>query len=497
MANEEFELPELPEQYDIQQTDAGLTLNLGAPGESNETDQLAPRGVSEEDLVALAQVEQELTARWPETDIDPSLERIALLMDFLGEPQKSFKVIHVAGTNGKTSTVRMVESLLRSFGNRVGRTTSPHLQSVTERIGIDGEPIHPADFVRIYREIEPYIQMVDERTGVPMSYFEVMVGIAFAAFADAPVDVAVVEVGMGGRWDATNVVDADVDVIAPVGLDHTDYLGDTLAEIAGEKAGIIRSADAVAVIGQQDLDAMRVILERTVEVGAPVARFAQEFGVAASEVAVGGQTLTLKGLSGEYSDVFIPLSGPHQAHNASVALAAVEAFLGASAERTLDANTVREGFAATTSPGRLERVRATPTTFIDATHNPHGAQALAAALERDFDFTRLIGVLGILGDKDARGIMEALDPVLTEVVITQNTSPRATDAYELAETAREVFGDERVHVEEHLPSAYELAVELAEEALAEVGVQSGSGVIITGSVVTAGEARAMFGKDPQ
>ena len=183
MADNDFELPELPEQYDIQQTDAGLTLNLGAPGESNETEELAPRGVSEEDLVALAQVEQELTARWPETDIDPSLQRIELLMDFLGEPQKSFKVIHVAGTNGKTSTVRMVESLLRSFGNRVGRTTSPHLQSVTERIGIDGEPIHPADFVRIYREIEPYIQMVDERTGVPMSYFEVMVGLAFAAFA--------------------------------------------------------------------------------------------------------------------------------------------------------------------------------------------------------------------------------------------------------------------------------------------------------------------------
>ena len=497
MADNDFELPELPEQYDIQQTDAGLTLNLGAPGEGREDDALAPRGVSEEDLVALAQVEAELAARWPETDIDPSLERIELLMDFLGEPQKSFKVIHVAGTNGKTSTVRMVESLLRSFGNRVGRTTSPHLQSVTERIGIDGEPIHPADFVRIYREIEPYIQMVDERTGVPMSYFEVMVGLAFAAFADAPVDVAVVEVGMGGTWDATNVVDADVDVIMPVGLDHTTYLGDTIAEIAGEKAGIIRSADAVAVIGQQDPDAMRVILERTVEIGAPVARFGQEFGVAASEVAVGGQTLTLKGLSGEYPEVFLPLSGPHQAHNASVALAAVEAFLGASSERTLDADTVREGFAATTSPGRLERVRATPTTFIDATHNPHGAQALAAALERDFDFTRLIGVLGILGDKDARGIMEALEPVLTEVVITQNSSPRATDAYELAETAREVFGDERVHVEEHLPSAYELAVELAEEALAEVGVQSGSGVIITGSVVTAGEARAMFGKDPQ
>jgi len=485
------------DEYDITQDDSGLTLNLGAPGEAAHEEDFAPRGVSEEDLAALAQVEEELKARWPETIIDPSLERIELLMDLLGEPQKAFKVIHVAGTNGKTSTVRMIESLLRAFGHRVGRTTSPHLQSVTERVGIDGEPIHPADFVRIYREIQPYIEMVDERTGTPMSYFEVMVGIAYAAFADAPVDVAVVEVGMGGRWDATNVVDADVDVIMPVGLDHTDYLGETIAEVAGEKAGIVRSADAVVVIADQDPDAMRVILERTVEVGAPVARLGREFTVASSEIAVGGQVIALQGLSGTYDEIFLPLSGPHQARNASVALAAVEAFYGASSERPLDADTVRTGFAAATSPGRLERVRATPTTFIDATHNPHGAQALAAALERDFDFTRLIGVLGILGDKDARGIMEALEPVLTEVVITQNTSPRATDAYELADTAREIFGDERVHVEEHLPSAYALAVELAEEALAEVGVQSGSGVIITGSVVTAGEARAMFGKDPQ
>lgn len=490
------ELPELAEQYDITQDDAGLTLNLGAPGEGDETPP-APRGVSEQDLAELAQVESELRSRWPETKIEPSLTRIEMLMDFLGEPQKSFKVIHVAGTNGKTSTVRMIESLLRSFGNRVGRTTSPHLQSVTERIGIDGEPIHPADFVRIYREIEPYIQMVDDKTGIPMSYFEVMVAVAYAAFADAPVDVAVVEVGMGGTWDATNVVDADVDVVMPVGLDHTDYLGETLAEIAAEKAGIIRSPEAVAVIADQEPEAMRVLLERTVEVGAPVARLGQEFGVDASAVAVGGQTVTLRGLSGTYDGIFLPLSGPHQARNAAVALAAVEAFFGASSQRPLDADTVREGFAAATSPGRLERVRATPTTFVDATHNPHGAEALAKALQRDFDFTRLIGVLGVLGDKDARGIFEALEPALTEVVVTQNSSPRATDAYDLAETAREVFGDERVHVEAHLPAAYELAVELAEEALAEVGVQSGSGVIITGSVVTAGEARAMFGKDPQ
>lgn len=495
----------MAENYNVTQDEHGLTLNLGAPGgaEVDEDSAVEERPVTDADLAALAQVEDELRARWPETIIDPSLERIELLMDLLGEPQKACKVIHVAGTNGKTSTVRMIESLLRAFGNRVGRTTSPHLQLVTERIGIDGEPIHPADFVRIYREIEPYIQMVDERTGTPMSYFEVMVATAFAAFADAPVEVAVVEVGMGGRWDATNVVDADVDVIMPVGLDHTDYLGETIGEIAAEKAGIIRNPDAVAVIADQDSEAMRVILERTVEVGAPVARLGQEFGVAKTEIAVGGQTLALKGLAGEIDEIFLPLSGEHQARNAAVALAAVEAFYGATNERPLDADTVREGFAAVASPGRLERVRAGAagaagtTTFIDATHNPHGARALAAALERDFEFARLVGVLGILEDKDARGIMEALEPALAEVVITQNSSPRATDAYDLAETARGVFGDERVHVEERLPAAYALAVELSADTLEEVGVASGSGVIITGSVVTAGEARAMFGKEPQ
>ena len=479
---------------------AGATLGSGdANGSTAETAEDAPieRPVTDEDLAALAQVEEELNARWPETDIDPSLERIELLMDLLGQPQKSCKVIHVAGTNGKTSTVRMIESLLAAFGNRVGRTTSPHLQLITERVGIDGAPIHPADFVRIYREIEPYIQMVDERSGIPMSYFEVTVAIAFAAFADAPVDVAVVEVGMGGRWDATNVVDADVDVIMPVGLDHTDYLGDTVAEIAGEKAGIIRSADAVAIIANQEPDAMNVILQRSVEVGATVARLGSEFDVVSADVALGGQMLTLRGLSGEIDNVFVPLAGEHQAKNAAVALAAVEAFFGASAERPLNPDTVRTGFANAASPGRLERVHTAPTTFVDATHNPHGARALAAALSRDFNFTRLIGVLGILGDKDARGIMEALEPVLTEVVVTQNTSPRAADAYDLAETAREIFGDERVHVEPNLAGAYDLAVELAEEELDEAGVQAGNGVIITGSVVTAGEARALFGKDPK
>ena len=473
----------------------GLVLNLGEGQETGE--ETVEKPVTERDLAALARVEEELRARWPETKLDPSLERIEMLMDLLGQPQQSYKVIHVAGTNGKTSTVRMIESLLRTFGARVGRTTSPHLQTVTERIGIDGAPIHPADFVRVYEEIKPYMQLVDDKSDHPLSYFEAIVGIALAAFADAPVDIAVVEVGMGGTWDATNVVDADVDVIMPIGLDHTDYLGDTIEQIAGEKAGIVKSPESVTVVADQEPEAMRVVLERTVEVGSAVARLGQEFGVESSTVAVGGQTLTLRGLSGEYDEIFLPLSGPHQARNAAVALAAVEAFFGAGTGKTLDAELVRAGFAAAVSPGRLERVRSTPTTFIDATHNPHGARALAAALERDFEFARLVGVLGILDDKDALGIFQALEPVLSEVVITQTSSPRATDAYDLAEIARDVFGEERVHVEEHLPSAYSLAVELAEEALEAVGVQSGSGVLITGSVVTAGEAGAMFGKDPQ
>ena len=483
------------DSFNVDMDEDGLVLNLGDGQETEE--ETVEKPVTERDLAELARVEQELRARWPETKLDPSLERIEMLMDLLGQPQQSYKVIHVAGTNGKTSTVRMIESLLRTFGARVGRTTSPHLQTVTERIGIDGAPIHPADFVRVYEEIKPYMQLVDDKSDHPLSYFEAIVGIALAAFADAPVDIAVVEVGMGGTWDATNVVDADVDVIMPIGLDHTDYLGDTIEQIAGEKAGIVKSPESVTVVADQEPEAMRVVLERTVEVGSAVARLGQEFGVESSTVAVGGQTLTLRGLSGEYDEIFLPLSGPHQARNAAVALAAVEAFFGAGAGKTLDVDLVRVGFAAAVSPGRLERVRSTPTTFIDATHNPHGARALAAALERDFEFARLVGVLGILDDKDALGIFQALEPVLSEVVITQTSSPRATDAFELAEIARDVFGEERVHVEEHLPSAYSLAVELAEEALEAVGVQSGSGVLITGSVVTAGEARAMFGKDPQ
>ncbi|MDK8693906.1 folylpolyglutamate synthase/dihydrofolate synthase family protein [Corynebacterium sp. MSK158] len=485
----------------VEITESGLTLNLGM-GSEDEYNEAAPQEVSAEELRALAEVEEELNERWPETKIEPSLDRIEMLMDLLGHPERSFDVIHIAGTNGKSSTARMVDSLLRAFHRRVGLVTSPHLQRVTERIGIDGQPIHPRDYVRIWHEIKPFVEMVDAQSDVPMSKFEVLVGLSYAAFADAPVDVAVVEVGLGGRWDATNVVNADVSVITPVGLDHTDYLGDTLAEIAGEKAGIIKPREDaddpltpnenIVVIAEQDPEAMRVILQQAVDVEAGVARSGSEFAALESRIAVGGQQVNIQGLGGLYEDIFLPLHGEHQAKNAAVALAAVEAFFGASAGHPLDVATVRNGFAQAISPGRLERVRTSPTTFIDAAHNPHGAKALGAALDRDFDFARLIGVLSIFADKDSTGILTALEPYLTEVVITQNSSPRALDAYDLAETARDIFGEERVHVADNLPGAYAQAVELAEDA----EVQSGSGIIITGSVVTAGDARAMFGKEP-
>ena len=485
----------------VEITESGLTLNLGM-GSEDEYNDAAPQEVSAEELRALAEVEEELDERWPETKIEPSLDRIEMLMDLLGHPERSFDVIHIAGTNGKSSTARMVDSLLRAFHRRVGLVTSPHLQRVTERIGIDGQPIHPRDYVRIWHEIKPFVEMVDAQSDVPMSKFEVLVGLSYAAFADAPVDVAVVEVGLGGRWDATNVVNADVSVITPVGLDHTDYLGDTLAEIAGEKAGIIKPREDaddpltpnenIVVVAEQDPEAMRVILQQAVDVEAGVARSGSEFAALESRIAVGGQQVNIQGLGGLYEDIFLPLHGEHQAKNAAVALAAVEAFFGASAGHPLDVATVRNGFAQAISPGRLERVRTSPTTFIDAAHNPHGAKALGAALDRDFDFARLIGVLSIFADKDSTGILTALEPYLTEVVITQNSSPRALDAYDLAETARDIFGEERVHVADNLPGAYAQAVELAEDA----EVQSGSGIIITGSVVTAGDARAMFGKEP-
>src|SRR5689334_20344592 len=463
-------------------------------------------GPTPDEIASLLQVEHLLDQRWPETKLEPSTARISALMELLGSPQRGYPSIHIAGTNGKTSVARIVDALLTALHRRTGRTVSPHLQSAVERISIDGKPITPAQYVETYREIEPFIELVDQQSeaagGPRMSKFEVLTAMAFAAFADAPIDVAVVETGLGGRWDATNVVNAPVAVITPIGLDHTDYLGDTIAEIAGEKAGIITRqpddlvpTDTVAVIAVQPPEAMEVLLAETVRADAAVARENSEFAVLGRQVAIGGQMLELQGLGGVYSDIFLPLHGEHQAHNAVVALAAVEAFFGAGADRQLDIDSVRAGFAAVTSPGRLERMRSAPTVFIDAAHNPAGAAALAEALQEEFDFRFLVGVVSVMADKDVDGILAAFEPVFDQIVVTHNGSPRALDVESLALRAEERFGPERVVTATTLPDAIETATALV-ESNDDQGF-SGAGVVITGSVVTAGAARTLFGKDPE
>ncbi|WP_344614293.1 folylpolyglutamate synthase/dihydrofolate synthase family protein [Dactylosporangium salmoneum] len=416
------------------------------------------------------------------------LSRIEGLLDTLGSPQRAYPSIHLTGTNGKTSTARMIDSLLRAHGLRTGRYTSPHLQSITERISIEGEPISEAKFVEVYEEVAPLAEFLDARSDEPLTYFDMTTAMAFAAFADAPVDVAVVEVGLGGADDSTNVLHAQTTVITPIGLDHTEWLGDTIEEIAWAKAGIVHKGSTL-ICALQPEEAMRPILERCAEVGATLAREGREFGVVHRDLAVGGQVLTLQGLSGTYEGIFLPLHGEHQAQNAAVALATVEAFLGAGAGRALNPESVRDGFAGTTSPGRLERIRNSPPILLDAAHNAHGMAATVRALTEEFAFSGLVAVVAALADKDIEGMLELLEPITESVVVTRNSSPRAMSAAQLGSLAEELFGADRVHVVPDLPDAIDAAVTLAESDNAVPGTV---GILITGSVVTVADARGLL-----
>jgi dihydrofolate synthase / folylpolyglutamate synthase len=433
-----------------------------------------------------AEVVAALTSRWPEHRVAPSLGRIRALTQLLGDPQRSYPVIHLTGTNGKGSTAAMIESLLRADGLRTGRFTSPHVMSVTERITIDGDPISDERFDEVWRELEPYVSLVDERKidNVSLTFFEIITAMAYAAFADAPVDVAVVEVGLGGAWDATNVADADVAVVTPIDLDHTHLLGRTISDITREKAGIIKPG-AHAILAGQSVEAADILLARCAEVGALPQREGVDFGVIDRQLAVSGQLIRLSGADGPVDDIFLPLYGAHQAANAGQALAAVEAFLGLKA---LNPDIVREGFAQVHFPGRLELVRRSPAVVLDAAHNPHGARAAAAAITEAFAFAPLIGVIAVMGDKDARGILEVFEEIMNHVVITQVASTsRGLPADVLGELANEVFGAPRVTVVPRLDDAIDRAV-----TLAEADVLGSPGVLITGSVVAIGEARTLL-----
>ena len=448
------------------------------------------------DQYSVASIYAELLSRAPENDMRPRLEPMQLAMDILGEPQKSAKVIHVAGTNGKTSTARMIEAGLLAHELRVGRYSSPHLGKVTERIAVDGKPVNDETFVRIWDEIRPHIGLIDQqlsdRDEVPLTLFELLTVLAFAVFADEPVDVMVIETGLGGAWDATNVVASDVQVITPISLDHTDMLGDTEAEIAEEKAGIIKPGGFLISAAQLP-EVADVLLAAAREAEVPFRFEGVEFGVESSMPGVGGQQLTIQGLAGRYPDLLLPLLGAHQAENFALATAALEAFIGG-AEQELSLDSLRGACELITSPGRLEVLRSEPTMIADAAHNPAGLEASALALKESFGLTKLVLVVGILEEKDARAMLATLyqeyKDFAADICFTQSTSPRALPAETLADLALDAgFEEDTIQTTAQLDEAIAWAVTRIDED--DAGATGG--ILITGSVTLAGEARTLLG----
>jgi dihydrofolate synthase/folylpolyglutamate synthase len=427
-------------------------------------------------------VYQDLLERVGEVGLQPRLAPTRRVVELLGDPQRAYPIVHITGTNGKTSTSRMIESILRASGLRTGLLTSPHLVRVNERIMIDGEPITNESLVANWQEIQPYVAMVDAELDAAseprLTFFEAFTALAFASFADAPVDVAVIEVGMGGEWDSTNVGDGQVAVFTPIALDHTKRLGSTVAEIARTKSGIIKPAASV-VSAFQSADALAELARAAQLTESTMAVEGTAFSVLSNTVAVGGQVIAVQGLAARYSDLFLPLFGDHQAQNAAVAIAAVEAFIGGGTQ-PLAQDIVEEGLATATSPGRLQVIGVEPTVIIDAAHNPHGAEALAKAIGSYFTFDEVTIVLGVLADKDARGIVRALAPIATRFQVTQSSSERAIPAERLEELVAELTESGVSHEFDDLESALDDAREWAAAAPRRA-------VLVTGSITMIGD----------
>ena len=404
---------------------------------------------------SIRDVERDIMRRPPEhntTNLD--LDRMNLMLDVLGHPEHSFRVIHVTGTNGKGSTARMAEALCRAYGLRTGLYTSPHLERINERIAIDGQELSDDDFVDMWDQIKDLVAIVDAKMAEsgrpPMSFFEVLTSMAIWKFADAPVDVAVVEVGMGGLWDATNVLDADAAIIGPVDMDHMQWLGDTVEQIATEKAGIIKP-NCTAIIGPQPHEerVMPILMEAAERNHATLIRDGYEMEVTDRVPAVGGQIATLHTPNGVYEQVPIAKFGEHQAHNALAAL-------------------------------------------LDGGHNVNAAEALRKAIEESYDFTQLVGVVAMMGDKQVEEYLGVLEPILSQVVVTENSwRDRVMPAEELEKIAVQVFGRDRVIREDSLPDAIQKAVDMV-DVEDETGVGYGRGVLVCGSFVTAGDARTLL-----
>lgn len=436
------------------------------------------------------EIYQQIIARAPEHKVQPSLERVQRALELLGDPQETYRSIHITGTNGKTSTARMIEAILREQGLRTGRFTSPHLNSVRERITIDGMQISRDDFIETWEEIEPFIEMVDEwsiaRGGPRMSFFEVFTVMAYSAFAMAPVDVAVVEVGMGGLWDATNVINADVAVLMPVDLDHQKWLGNALEDIASEKLGILKPGK-ILVSAEQKPQVRALIDERVRECSAQLFYYGEDFQTLSRDMAVGGQMISVQTPAHIYEDVPLAMLGQYQSLNAAAALMAIEAFFYGN---PLSDEVIEHALMSVRSPGRLEIVKGSPTFIVDAAHNPHGAVATVEALQEAFPGPR-VAVYSAYADKDIEGVLGIMEPAFEYVVVTEMPGERAADIDELAETARSVFGEDRVRVEPDLGNALSEAANLADTADPD-SLQPPS-VTIMGSIMLAADARELLG----
>lgn len=399
----------------------------------------------------------------------PTLDRMRSLVAAMGDPQSAYPVIHVTGTNGKGSTTQMITRLLMAHGLTVGTYTSPHLERLNERISVNAEPIPDDDFAEQIAAVAD----LEVLTGVRPSYFEALTAAAYRWFADVAVDVAVIEVGLLGRWDATNVCDAQVAVITNIGLDHTEFAGPTRAHIAREKSGIIKPRSAV-VVGETDPELVQVFREAG---GASLLVRGDDFDVLEQQLALGGRMVDLRTPTTIYPEVFVPLHGRHQADNAVIALTAVEAFFAA----PVPGEIVSEGFAQAVMPGRFEVMGHQPLVIVDGAHNPAGADSCSSVFFDDFDPAgRRLLVVGCLRGRDPREMLSALRADEFDVVFTCTApSPRGLPADELTAAARAIGCDDVAQAD-----TVEEAIDMARaDAMAE------DAIVVTGSLYIVGAAR--------
>ena len=418
-----------------------------------------------------------LERRQPETMPAPSLDRIREIVTLLDDPQRTYPTIHVTGTNGKTTIAQAASTLACAHGLTTGLYTSPHLLSVTERLSVCGTDIPEDEFAEEWAHLEPFLELVDGQGNGETTYFEAVTALAFLWFADKPVGLAVLEVGMGGSWDATNVVEGDVAVIGEVSLDHPE-LGSTVREVATEKAGIVKPGTIVVAREQPHPEALEVIEARANEVGATVLYEWRDWAVAERLQAVGGQRFRIEGAHSQYDDLFVPMYGEHAVRNVTAANVAVESVLG----HAVDPEATRSALAELRVPGRLEVAGRSPTVLLDGAHNPAGAEALARSLGEAFVAERLHVVLGVSSNKDLDGVIAPLVPITDAWYAAQNESVRSFPAKHIAERVAAAGG--RVA---DLGTVAEM-MQAARHAAAEDDL-----ILVTGSLYTVADARRALG----